>query len=315
MRIVLFFSFLLVLAACDGGGASGPVVSSSSVEESSETISSVAESSSSVLPSSSEEVSSSQTTPVSSSSSAITSSSEQNSSAEVFYVSYGSMTDERDGQVYKTVTIEGEIVDYWINSPFAFPVKIPKITWMIENLNYPYLQPTAELDSSSLCFENDSANCARYGRLYLWSAAVDSAALFSEDGKGCGYYATEEDALICFAEKDKSARGVCPEGWRLPTYEEDFQFAEWRGRGFTQVYDEEETETIGYYNSVEGEFRYEGSDIFWLSTETKVGLAYSDFYDPSSLAYSEGNGTLYDAIRANDKRNACPVRCVKDSSD
>ena len=314
MRITfLAISFALFLVACDGGEASGPVDSSSSALESSETVSSVVESSSSVQPLSSEVVVSSEAELISSSS-AITSSSEQSIPVREFYVSYGTMTDERDGQVYKTVTIEGEIIDHFLYNPFGDTIEVPRITWMIENLKYPYLQPTAELDSSSWCFKNDSANCSRYGRLYLWSAAVDSAALFSEEGKGCGYFAAEEDERICFIEKNKSARGVCPEGWRLPTYDEDFQFAEWRQRGQAGGYDEVWTKSIGYYNAADNRFVYDACDIFWLSTENKTGLAYHDDYDPVTPIYS-GNGTLYDAIRVDDKRNAYPVRCVKNESE
>ncbi len=82
-------------------------------------------------------------------------------------ISYGELTDARDGQVYRTVEIGDQI-------------------WMAENLNYAYMVKTQELDSSSFCYGNKVENCEKYGRLYLWSAAVDSAALFSENGKGCG---------------------------------------------------------------------------------------------------------------------------------
>ncbi len=57
---------------------------------------------------------------------------------------------------------------------------------MAENLNYAYLQPTSTKDSSSECYNNSPDSCAKYGRLYLWSAAMDSAAIFSKDGKDCG---------------------------------------------------------------------------------------------------------------------------------
>ena len=314
MRITfLALSFALFLVACDGGGASGPVDSSSSAVESSETVSSVAESSSSALLSSSEEISSSEAEPVSSSSSEILSSSEQSSSSKEFYISYGTMTDDRDGQVYKTVTIEGEIFDAIMNRTGQM-ITIPKTTWMLENLRYPYLQPTAELDSSSLCFEKDSVNCAKYGRLYLWSAAMDSAALFSEEGKGCGYFAAEEDWQVCSVKKEVSVRGVCPEGWRLPTYEEDFQFTELRLHNTDFAYIDKKPESIGFYNFARGRFMYVESDLFWLSTEKEAGVAYYDEYDESIMFYEFGT-TLYDVIGKDDKRNAYPVRCVKSESE
>jgi uncharacterized protein (TIGR02145 family) len=110
------------------------------------------------------------------------------------------LLDLRDGQVYKTVTIVA--LDY-------------SVVWMAENLNYRYYQKTAggkDVDSSSYCYGNLLYNCNKYGRLYIWSAAVDSAAQFSKDAEGCGYgaYCTMIDTV----------RGVCPEGWHLPSYEE-----------------------------------------------------------------------------------------------
>ena len=97
-------------------------------------------------------------------------------------ISYGELTDARDGQVYRTVEIGDQI-------------------WMAENLNYAYMVKTQELDSSSFCYGNKIENCEKYGRLYLLSEAVDSAALFSENGKGCGYdrnlyYGSESDPCL-----------------------------------------------------------------------------------------------------------------------
>lgn len=301
MRITfLVISFALFLVACDSSGTSGPADSSSSAAESSEMVSSVTESSSSVLPLSNEEISSSEAEPVSSS--LLVSSSSGNEPSSSSYVdAFGTMTDERDGQTYKTATIKG-------------------LTWMIQNLNYAYLQPTADLDSSSLCFDNAPSNCDEYGRLYLWSAAMDSAALFSEEGKDCGYFATEDDGRTCFTEKDKGARGVCPEGWRLPTFNEMFDLIMWRIRGEDQGevrarYEDLAGETMGYYDFEDGSFHYDPDESnVWLATERNGKMAYQDDFSPVAMEYSEGV-PLENAIRAEDKRNAYPVRCVKNESE
>lgn len=103
---------------------------------------------------------------------------------------WGTLKDSRDGKTYKTISIGNQV-------------------WMAENLNYAYLAPTRQLDSSSFCREDF---CETYGRFYIWSAAMDSSALFSQNGKGCG------DEHAC--SPVFPVRGVCPEGWHLPRIEE-----------------------------------------------------------------------------------------------
>ena len=72
---------------------------------------------------------------------------------------FGTMTDARDGKVYKTVTID-------------FGNKTQ--TWMAENLNYSGI--------TSNCLDDNEQNCEIYGRRYNWLDAVglDESVLISE---------------------------------------------------------------------------------------------------------------------------------------
>lgn len=202
------FALALGLVACDDStSANGSSGDENPAEESSSSVipSEVEGSSSSVVVSSSVESSSSVVSSSSEkSSSSVASSSSVKSSSSVVVVK-GSMTDTRDGQVYKTVKIcdkENKNCQ----------------TWMAENLNYRYVGVKYNYngytsDSTSWCYDNDPSKCATYGRLYTWAAAMDSAGIVdpSGAGKGCGY------SVYCDAASSATkVRGACPSGWHLP---------------------------------------------------------------------------------------------------
>ncbi|SHH88404.1 major paralogous domain-containing protein [Fibrobacter sp. UWCM] len=116
-------------------------------------------------------------------------------------IDYGEFTDERDGQVYKTVKIGDQV-------------------WMAQNLNYAYIDVPYNFsyygnvyisDSTSWCYDNDPANCAKYGRLYTWAAAIDSVKLATDavNPQDCGY------GHLCSA-LNGIVKGICPSGWHLP---------------------------------------------------------------------------------------------------
>lgn len=111
-------------------------------------------------------------------------------------ISYDSMTDFRDGQVYKTVQIGNQV-------------------WMAENLNYSDSVRTPSLKGKSRCFDNDSAKCKIIGREYTWAAAIDSVALANDPEKklNCGF-------LIECLRAETTLQGICPDGWHLPTKSE-----------------------------------------------------------------------------------------------
>jgi uncharacterized protein (TIGR02145 family) len=103
----------------------------------------------------------------------------------------GTLTDSRDGQTYKIVKIGHQI-------------------WMAENLNYSDSINYPSMLERNWCYNNNLDNCAKFGRLYTWSAAMDSVGTFSTNGKGCGY-----GKITC--SPTYPVRGICPEGWHLPT--------------------------------------------------------------------------------------------------
>ena len=170
------------------------------------------------------------------------------------------LTDSRDGQKYKIVTIGLQ-------------------TWMAQNLNYE-----AE---NSLCYNDDPANCATYGRLYTWAAAMTA----------------------------------CPSGWHLPSTEEfETLFSAVGGSGTAGKMLKS---TSGWYNGgngtddyafsalpaggryEDGSCRYEGRRAyFWSSTEEDNSYNAYGMY----LFYNSGDANLVN----NAKNNGSPVRCLKD---
>ena len=222
------------------------------------------------------------------------------SSSSVLVVVYGEMTDERDGQVYKTVYVES--IDR---------------TWMIQNLNYAYLQPTSTLDSSSWCYNNSAEYCEKFGRLYLWSAAIDSAALISNTGKGFGYgYACSSLMEPKRCGPEALTRGVCPIGWHLPWQKEWFSLFEITGNTSRYLKSKNDwingmggTDNFGLNVLPSGYAEtYKERVVFFMIGEI-TDFWTPDFDDDAQTAFfSEEDGfKIYGA------QNAYSVRCVKNS--
>lgn len=217
-------------------------------------------------------------------------------------IKYGEMKDKRDGQIYKTVQIGDQV-------------------WMAENLNYEV--------KDSYCLKKSADNCDKLGRLYTWGAAMDSAGVFSSDGKGCGY--------TKFCSPKFPVRGVCPEGWHLPDY------GEW-DRLLTAVVEcdpdvacengpletlmskkdmdvknnlngENNTDDFGFsavsagYMHDSPEQFYSGGAYFWSSTEYDGDGEYSGKYDAYSVMH---NSHVFYLDYNLCKCSGYSVRCVKD---
>jgi uncharacterized protein (TIGR02145 family) len=180
---------------------------------------------------------------------------------------------------------------------------------MAQNLNYAYKLPESGADSISFCYKNDPVNCEKYGRMYTWMAAIDSAALFSEKAKGCGYWGG--------CSLTYPVRGVCPTGWHIPTE------AEWNSL-FVLVNDWREatiwfdspngkdaygfsaipagySHSGGYYYSIDDEVE------FWSSSEVGNGNA---LVRAMELRSGINRATLLNT----NKTDAISVRCLMDGT-
>ena len=241
-------------AKSSSSGKSSSSVASSSSESKSSDSGKDAESSSSVSSSSAASSSGTSSSEVRSSSS-IPSSFSVGDDRSVYDAQNNTLTDYRDGQVYRTVTIGEQ-------------------TWMAENLNFAYLVASDSLDSTSFCYNNDPSRCSKYGRLYIWSAAMDSAAIFSDDSKGCG------NGKRCHLTS--TVRGACPKDWHLSTQSEWFKLIALVG---------DESEAGRLLKSTEGWFiDKEGTDAYEFSVlpagRSSMGVASRVAYtDRSSQAY------------------------------
>ena len=209
------------------------------------------------------------------------------------HVPEGYLLDVRDNKMYKIVTIGTQ-------------------TWMAENLNYSDSTTYVGMMGRSWCYGSEIDNCTKYGRLYTWAAAMDSAGTFSTKGKGCGY------DNIC--SPTYPVRGICPSGWHLPTVAEiETLFTNVGGR---LTAGKELKSTSGWYSNGNGTdafafsalptgYRlYNGGYIneggfahFWSSTEYNGNYAYYMY-----LYYYYD----YAFLKDDNKNFGFSVRCLKD---
>ena len=143
------------------------------------------------------------------------------------------LKDLRDGQIYRTVKIGDQV-------------------WMAENLNFE--------TASSSCYNDSAEYCEKYGRLYTWATAVGK----SEDECGVGKECNLPSGNI---------RGVCPDGWYLPS-EDDF-VALIKAVGGEKGAGSKLKSTDGWRDD-EGESG-NGTDAFGFSA-LPAGISYASYY-------------------------------------
>jgi len=211
---------------------------------------------------------------------------------------YGTLLDKRDGHTYKTV-------------------KIGNQEWMAENLNYADSLKTASLKGKSWCYNNSVELCNKYGRLYTWSAAIDSVK-----------FATDIDnPLDCGFDKNctlpDTVYGICPLGWHLPSKDEWEKLTDAVGGKTSPGTMLKSSNGWNTYNNVSGN----GSDSFGFSA-LPAGARYvdgdynddglnayfwcstaNDIYNANYMRLSRSNGVGLGIIS---KSDGFSIRCIKD---
>lgn len=208
-------------------------------------------------------------------------------------VSYDEMTDPRDGKKYKTVGVGHQL-------------------WMAENLNYADSVRTPSLLGCSWCDEENPKNCAISGRLYTWSAAIDSVSVANdaENPVKCGYREKE-------CKLPKVVRGICPEGWHIPS-RSDFSLlftnANKDMSSLLSQYgngnDSENLNSSGFsaFATKSSDSDYKGtrrsSNLFWSTDHTfdiSCAKAYAYLFNLKDFTYKS-------------TETAYPVRCIFDET-
>lgn len=214
-------------------------------------------------------------------------------------VSYGTLTDLRDNQTYKTVTIGTQ-------------------TWMAENLNYdPGDVSSMGYYAWSGCYGNKADSCSKYGRLYTWEVAMNDAS--------CAY--------TCGVSLNPTipVQGVCPSGWHLPSHREFEELINFIDPSFGYNHTSAaSSSTAGKYLKAKSGWNSSGNgtDIFGFSAlPSGDRYGYGDFDDAGIYAdfWSSGEGSSNYAFvlpLSYDSEGAClgwglknaakSVRCLKD---
>lgn len=191
------------------------------------------------------------------------------------------LTDLRDGQSYKTLTIGNRC-------------------WLGENMNYGIMVNASvdQTDNGTIekyCYDDNATNCDKYGGLYQWSEAVQ--------------YATAE-----------KPRGVCPEGWHVPSD------SEWNELLINMGIDQANAFKTGLRGVDQGTRLKTGGasgfDALLGGSRLNNGLYYAiNNYGNFWSSTSEGDKAWRHAVSGNttgvfrtlnDRKEGLSVRCVKD---
>lgn len=279
--------------------------SSSSVKTGGSSSSNKDKSSSSVSSSSSEKQSSSS---VGSSSSSVKQSSSSVASSSSEYKPYNHMKAFNSDSVltgaYKQFTYEGRSYYYLTINGTNQNDEAASVTVMAENLNVGEMvdgdkDQNNDSKIERYCYDNDTTNCQKYGGLYQWAEAMKLS--------------SECNTKSCADSIKPNHQGICPDGWRLLTYDDIYVIvhadgnkngaADIRSTNFGGMnYSGYSLMGAGYLNN--GIFNDLGKTTYWLYPEEIS--ATDGFTNWSSKTTTSLNSTYHTPKSAGES-----VRCVK----
>ena len=209
---------------------------------------------------------------------------------------YKKFTDKRNGRTYFYLTINGKNKD---NQPAS-------VTVMAENLNVGEMIDGAMDQSSDLkieryCYDNDSANCEEYGGLYQWAEMMQ--------------FPSECNAKSCADQIQENHQGICPNGWRLLTYD-DFYIVVHADGNKNSVAD---VRAMGFSGHNYSGYSLIGAGYNWNHTFKNLNEGTYWFYPEESLknadvaTYSTNQNKYSSGFSRNEvyKTHGFSVRCVK----
>ncbi len=256
--------------------SSSSVNSSSSVKSSSS--SSVKQSSSSVASSSSEYIPYNHAGPLLADS--------LNSNA------YQKFSDKRNGRSYYYLTINGK--------------DGASVTVMAENLNIGEMvngdkDQTNDSKIERYCYDNDTTKCDKYGGLYQWAEMMNLP--FECNSKSCA------DSI------KPNHQGICPDGWRLLTYDDLVVIL--KADGNEDGIKGARAQGFGGYNTTG--YSLVGAGYNWNYGFKNIGEAVYWFYpeedadSPATKASDSFTGQSLNSFAkySTKKINGFSVRCVK----
>lgn len=207
-----------------------------------------------------------------------------------------SFTDARDAKEYTTVQVGNQC-------------------WMKENLNYAA--------AGSWCYDNNTANCDTYGRLYNWTTLMNGSASSNSNPSG--------------------VQGLCPSGWHLPSDAEWTEMTDyleanatyWCGGISTQigkglasnsgwltggatgcdVAASQYFNNITDFNALPSGHRLISTGLFYsLGSFCQWFTSTESTTSPTTHAWSRAIGSTYEGVYrwGEDKNHGYSARCVRD---